>query len=392
MKLNNIPLQILIFSIIFNGFYVVKFGVNLKSFYIFLLFSFFLIVFIKRNLEIKLHHILLPLYLFLVGSFNSFYENTNFIKVIFQSSAICFCLVVFYNAYDLFFQNKKYPQEIFSKNYSFIIFFYVFISLIIFLFKKAITTDIQIRLFGLLAEPSILCLIITPALLYSLHTLKKKITVLHFFLSFIYVFAIFQTKSTLGYFGLLITPIFLINKMYLKLITIAFLTFGISIIIIFTPFLTGKVSQLIEIFTSGNLFSFNGPTSVTFYINAVIALKSFLSNPVFGNGLGSHGISYFENVFNISGSQSYPTSIYIGLNYNDANSLFFRIVSETGLVGVTFLLYFLIRFYSPNIYSNMSLILITLMLVRQGNFVNPQFFLFIYLYYFNYRIQTNEKY
>lgn len=391
MRLNYIPIQILILSIIFNGLYTVKFGVNLKSFYVFLFFSLILILYLKKNLEIKLHHIVIPLYLMIVGSINSYYDNTNFLRVFFQSSAVCACLIVFYNSYSLFFYKKKYAQEMFSRNYSFIITFYVLVSLIIFLFKKSITTDPQIRLFGLLAEPSILSLIIMPALLYSIDQIKKNLNLLHFALSVIYIFAIFQTKSTLGYFGLIIIPIFLIYKMSIKIYFILFLLTLLIFVINVTPFLSGKISQLVEIYSTGNLYSFHGPTSVTFYINAVIAFKSFFSSPFFGNGLGSHAISYFENVFNIPGTQSYPTSLYIGLNYNDANSLFFRILSETGIVGIIFLIYYVIKYYSPNIYSNMTLILLTLMLVRQGNFVNPEFFLFIYFYYFNYHNQKNEK-
>lgn len=389
MKLNNIPLQILIFSIIFNGLYTVKYGVNLKSFYVFLFFSFIFILYIKKNLEIKLHHIIIPLYLMIVGSINSYYDNTIFLKVFFQSSAICVCLIIFYNAYSLFYYNKKFAEELFSKNYLFIITFYVLVSLFIFLFKKSITIDPQIRLYGLLAEPSILSLIIMPALLYSVDRIVKKFNLLQFLLCIIYIFAIFQTKSTLGYFGLLIIPIFLIYKMKLKILTILFSFIFFIFIINFTPFFSGKISELLKIYTSGNLYSFNGPTSVTFYINAVIAFKSFFSNPIFGNGLGSHGISYFEYVYNISGSQSLPTSLYIGLNYNDANSLFFRILSETGLIGIILLFYFILKYYRPNIYSNMTLIFLSLILVRQGNFVNPEFFLFVYFYYFNYL--HNEK-
>ena len=176
-------------------------------------------------------------------------------------------------------------------------------------------------------------------------------------------------------------------KLFIFFISIIFL----SILVYFIPILSGKISQLQNIFMDGNLYSFNGPTSVTFYINALIAYKSFISNPLFGSGLGSHAITYFENVYNISGSQSYPTSLYIGLNFNDANSLFFRIISETGLIGLIFLIYFIIKFYIPNIYSNMVLIILSLMLVRQGNFVNPEFFLFVYFYYFNYFNKKNEK-
>lgn len=342
-----------------------------------------MIIYLRKNLIIKLHHICFPLILFIIGVINSYYDNTSFFKVFFQCSAISVCLVVFYNSFSLYYLNKNDADKNFASNYNLIITIYVLVSLFIFLLKKSFTDDPQIRLYGLLAEPSVLALVVIPALLYSLKKMILKFNLFDLFLCIIFTFTIFQTKSTLGYFGLLTLPFFLIDKIKVKLVFLVLVLVILFFSINFVPLISYKVNELYRMFSDNNLYSFNGPTSVTFYINFIIAIKSFIANPIFGNGLGSHAVSYFENVYNIPGAQSYPTSLYIGLNYNDANSLFFRIISETGLLGIGFLFYYLIKYYIPSYSSNMSLILISLMLVRNGNFINPEFFLFVYYYYFS---------
>ena len=57
--------------------------------------------------------------------------------------------------------------------------------------------------------------------------------------------------------------------------------------------------------------------------NSFVAYKSFISNPLFGNGLGSHPISYNKFISGISGDIYRPGILL--LNKNDANSLFFRL-------------------------------------------------------------------
>ena len=64
-------------------------------------------------------------------------------------------------------------------------------------------------------------------------------------------------------------------------------------------------------------------------INMLVAVKSFLSSPLLGSGLGSHPISYSiyapaHDLYNLS---------KFDLNKDDAASLFLRLFSETGIIG-----------------------------------------------------------
>ncbi|MDD5131468.1 MAG: hypothetical protein PHH44_02285 [bacterium] len=125
--------------------------------------------------------------------------------------------------------------------------------------------------------------------------------------------------------------------------------------------------------------------------NAVVAYRSLLHNPVFGSGLGSHKISY----------DSYGTGVinpyHILLNREDAGSLFLRLVSETGLLGIAAFFYFLFRFYVSRkknghywIISNAILCLVALNLIRMGNYFYSGFIFFIWLYYFAHQAKAKQ--
>lgn len=123
------------------------------------------------------------------------------------------------------------------------------------------------------------------------------------------------------------------------------------------------------------------------YNNYIIAKNNFFANPLFGTGLGSH-----QYIFS-----KYDMSYLLGGEYDnnvaDANSMFLRTVSETGLFGVIFLFLFIRRNYvkrDPNhpeadyhwLISNAVLVIILLQLARQGNYTFGGFMAFMWLYYY----------
>lgn len=123
------------------------------------------------------------------------------------------------------------------------------------------------------------------------------------------------------------------------------------------------------------------------YNNYVIAKSNFMENPLFGTGLGSH-----QYIFS-----KYDLSYLLGGEYDnniaDANSMFLRIVSETGLFGIIFIFMFVRNNYvkkDPNhpeadyhwLISNAVLVIILLQLARQGNYTFGGFMGFMWLYYY----------
>lgn len=123
------------------------------------------------------------------------------------------------------------------------------------------------------------------------------------------------------------------------------------------------------------------------YNNYIITKNNFFANPLFGTGLGSH-----QYIFS-----KYDMSYLLGGEYDnnvaDANSMFLRTVSETGLFGVIFLFLFIRRNYvkrDPDhpeadyhwLISNAVLVIILLQLARQGNYTFGGFMAFMWLYYY----------
>ena len=124
------------------------------------------------------------------------------------------------------------------------------------------------------------------------------------------------------------------------------------------------------------------------YNNYHIATENFKNNPLFGSGMGSHEFAF----------EKYNLNYIIGgiyeFNTTDANSMFLRLLSETGLMGIFFALAFIARFYvSKSLFeeeddeywliANALLVIIIIQLLRQGNYTYGGFFFFGWMYYYN---------
>jgi hypothetical protein len=128
------------------------------------------------------------------------------------------------------------------------------------------------------------------------------------------------------------------------------------------------------------------------YNNFVVAKENFVRNPLFGSGLGSHGIAFEKYNLNSFMGNEYKN------NSSDANSMLLRIVSETGLYGIIFMFLFIKNYYVKKdtdneisdyhwLISNAVLIIILLQLARQGNYTYGGFMAYMWLYYY-----TKEDY
>jgi len=136
------------------------------------------------------------------------------------------------------------------------------------------------------------------------------------------------------------------------------------------------------------------------YSNYVIARDSFLKNPLFGSGLGSHPLIY-EKTF----LKYFPPNYLKGYgpqNQQDANSRFLRLLSETGLLGTTLFILAVLVFFVPKSAIQSAagkefaainyavFIYIALGLIRNGNYINVGFFFFFFLYYITNRLLVNS--
>lgn len=156
-----------------------------------------------------------------------------------------------------------------------------------------------------------------------------------------------------------------------------------------------KINQTIIAFktpvvTKAMLNQMNSSTFALFS-NFKIAQLSYQKNKL-GGGLGSHATNYdkyFTKQFDALYLERFGE-----LNKYDANSLFIRLLSETGILGLGLFFLFMFKFRLKRkhieipelanwvIINHGIFILFIVRLVRTGNYIGNGFFFFFFLYYY----------
>jgi len=250
-----------------------------------------------------------------------------------------------------------------------------------------------IRINSVFPEPTYFSTSVSLAVFVAINNLLTKENYYYSKIQSLLVIGVsFLSFSGVGYFGLFITLILI------------FINYGlVRYAVIFVPLLALVFYQLYqnvpefserydstaEIFTTGNykLGKTHG-SSLILYNNYQVAVRNF-KDYFLGTGLGSHPIAFAK----YSLTKDVKTA-GVDLNGMDANSMFNRLLSETGIVGVgLFVLLIFKGFVKRNlsipinnsywIISNALLTLILLNLLRQGHYFLHGFPLLVWLYYYN---------
>jgi O-antigen ligase len=131
-------------------------------------------------------------------------------------------------------------------------------------------------------------------------------------------------------------------------------------------------------------------SSFVLYNNLNIAFESLSNHPFLGTGLGSH-----ESAFKKYSLTKTMLNYNFEFNIKDGNSLFVRLCTETGLIGLIFVFYILIYgfIYKTNmsdseentheLISHSLFIILVLTLLRQGNYMLNGLPLIFFVYYYN---------
>lgn len=198
------------------------------------------------------------------------------------------------------------------------------------------------------------------------------------------------TTATVAYVGILCTLIlFLIQWGIVRNLVIFLPLFIFAYMFLYgnLPEFHQRVDGLVLLYSgeTADPFKVNG-SSFANYNGFHVAFENFKEHPLFGTGLGSHSIAHSR--FSLVG----PDSIFYLLNQQDANSMFLRLMSETGLYGIILILLFINKCFvirTPNnsnelywVTSSACLIIILLQLFRQGNYTYNGFVFFMWMYYF----------
>lgn len=254
---------------------------------------------------------------------------------------------------------------------------------------------------GFAAEPSGLS-ILGPATLIAIHNiiLRKNYLISIFHSILILIVAVLSASSTV-YLGLLFSVI--IIAISFRAFSIFIVSVGISIVSFIllysysTKFKT-RFDDSVNVFVhqtvnEDNMKSFNGSTMVLYH-HLIITQRNFKDHPILGTGIGSHSLAHdryspFDEKFE-----------WYFLNKADANSLFLRLASETGLLGLFLFFYFMVKCSVGKTNAkrvehwliNKSLLVIMFTaLLRGGSYMAGAFPFFILLYYYSYRAEKEEE-
>ena len=261
---------------------------------------------------------------------------------------------------------------------------------------------IGIRVNSILAEPSQLGIVLSPALFVSVRNLIKRRT-LYFkrWQSLLIIIIVILTTSTIAYFGLLLAILINIKSFKIRYIFIGLL------ISIFGFFLAYKnvnefklrVDAAKGLWLDENFDIVNtNNSSFVLYNNLHIAKQNLLRKPLFGTGLGSH-----ETAFKNFSLTKKLLNYKFEFNVKDGNSLFIRLCTETGLIGIILMMFFCAKnliiesdknekFEVRYVISNAIFILIVLTLMRQGNYMLNGLPLMFLMYYYNNHQNQNQFY
>jgi hypothetical protein len=276
-----------------------------------------------------------------------------------------------------------------------------------------------IRINSTFSEPSYLALSLSPAFFISLYTLLKGDTYFYTRNRAIVVLVCYLLSfSSLGFIGIGIT-IFLFTLNY-GVVRYFLFAIPVGVFFFYAAYtnaeefrrridglnalffedilkLEGKDQEKTKVvnlvYVRKILPQIHG-SSFVLYNNFTVAKKNFLNNPLFGTGLGSHELAFDK--YNVN----YALAGIYRFNVGDANSMLLRLLSETGLMGVLFAIFFVIKFSVTKdindkeidrfwLISNSLLTLILLQYLRQGNYTYNGFIMYAWMFYYN-KLEYNE--
>lgn len=247
----------------------------------------------------------------------------------------------------------------------------------------------MLRVTSIMPEPAHFGAVMAPAVFISiLNIIQEKKYFIGRGMSCLIILSVLLSFSLISYLGIAICFILIMfNYRKVKLLVLCAITLFVFSLISYKclPVVRMKINQTAAVISGKIPLEKTNLSTFSFYSNGVIAFKSFMNNPLIGSGIGSHPFSYNKYISQVVSRDTF--GIYI--NSKDASSLFFRIISETGLLGIFLFFYFLFKFYVPKkktgdlwIISNSILCLFILNLIRQGNYFYSGFIFFVWMYYF----------
>ena len=375
--------QYLIYSSVFAIFteaFFFNYIIDWKLQYLILFINYFLLLKIsKLTLEKKFVYLLLFLFAHGLIAYTIIWIPLNYMAS--QVLGITIVGAYYYNFVKLY-----KPIELINA-YLKIAFWVAVIGFPLYVFKINIGNEGEFRFHSIFKEPAHYCIVVLPACYYYFKTKK------YFLFSIIFI-SLIISQSSLGYVGCGL--MFLLPNLTLKRISYFVAITPVlcaTFYYVYTeyPFFQLRVSETassLKVINSGEFKNYTNLSTYVLISNLFIAKKNIIDHPL-GSGIGSHHFMYLEHYLKF---MSPPEYLIIQNkqtdNSFDANSLFTRICSEFGIIGIIFMLYmlsFAIKTYKNDglLFSQGIVIYFLLKLFRDGTYFPPEIFLFVWVFYFS---------
>jgi O-antigen ligase len=279
------------------------------------------------------------------------------------------------------------------------------------------------RVYSIMGEPYFLAVALIPAVYYYLNSMigvKTSRDFSNWWKLGVVLLCYLFTFSSAGIFGIGVMLLLILNnhgvfspsngKFYLFIVLTLIVIPNTNMSKVFSlKELEIRATDSYKAFTNGKPLSKDeaadlNSSTFALYSNYVIALESFSANPLTGSGLGTHEKTY-DDYFGEKFGLAFKI-MYGNFNAKDGNSLFIRMMSETGIIGLSMLLVFIFSFRISRKYVNDPelwpyvifnqgvFVVFVIRLMRTGNYIGQGFFLFFFLYYLSYvilRFETQKR-
>ncbi len=248
-----------------------------------------------------------------------------------------------------------------------------------------------VRMSSVFSEPAYFAATISPAFFTSVYNLFQRNPLFISKTQSLIIAVIYPlTYSSLGILAIFFTIILLL----INLGTIRYSLIFIPILVVTVNYSYKNVPEFrdrwdgtIEIYSTNNIYDYDiHGSSFVLYNNSHVAYENFKRNPLFGTGLGGHPTAFDK--YTLTQEEG---AVQIDFNKMDANSMFLRLMSETGLYGLSVMILLLFRSWILKsnaiddetwVMSNGLVIIILVYLIRQGHYFLNGFPLFLWLYYY----------
>ncbi len=373
---------------IFTEAFMVRSFIDLKLLYLILIVNFSILINLKQ-IRLNLYFIYLLLFFLFHGFVMYLLIGIPPNYLLSQIIGIGFIGTYFYSII------KLYGFSSFSEIYLKISLWIATIGYPIYFINRFFSISLMndLRFHSILSEPAHYAVVIIPACYYFLKSKEYK--------KFGIIFGtLILSESSLALIGCGL--MFLLPILNLKRISLLITSIPVFIGVFYIIYLNNEMVKIRFDDTYDSLNSiyngkFDNKTNLSTYAlisNLYVAKSNFIDHP-FGSGLGSHFYMYTQEYFTTMRSPEYIKTLKLDkLNSHDAASLFIRLLSELGIFGLI-LIFYLMRL-SSKVFSKSENFLVQgifiyflLKLFRDGHYFPPEFYPFIWLFYFSIKENRN---